>query len=365
MILPRINENNGFLGFILQDEDFLDTMTAAVYTTHQGWYDKLVNMPLSDNLQFNNFCDLLISSRFEMLHSVAHRRRQRGSLHTYQSTLYEIMIYRGPGGTWTNLVESLPEQLQSDATPICLLLLHFSDLVLTWVREAIAAIHSAQMDCATSMDDGTSLLVTELSEESRRDELKKLVNRFVGWAVFSLNKKLEKDYGENERKIALLETMQIHEHEALLDSEYMENCYTVADQLRNKGGLCLISKQFFGFGWELMVAIGKLSVKTFEDLGNKTIEDEFDRIRSNAELREMFRLECRKSAFADDELSDKELFSVYDALCKKLFNAWAGVQSRKFKQQYTGRQVVGAAVGTFRGDMSAATRKPTVNNKKK
>jgi hypothetical protein len=136
----------------------------------------------------------------------------------------------------------------------------------------------------------------------------------------------------------------------------MENCYTVADQLRNKGGLCLISKQFFGFGWELMVAIGKLSVKTFEDLGTR---------EQNAELREMFKLECRKSAFADDELSDKELFSVYDALCKKVFNAWAGVQSRKFKQQYTGRQVVGAAVGTFRGDMSAATQKPTVNNKKK
>jgi hypothetical protein len=72
------------------------------------------------------------------------------------------------------------------------------------------------------MNDGMSLLNTELSEESHgQDELKKLVNRFVGWAVFSLNKKLENDYGKNKRKIALLETMQIYEHEALLDSEYI------------------------------------------------------------------------------------------------------------------------------------------------
>ncbi len=38
--------------------------------------------------------------------------------------------------------------------------------------------------------------------------------------------------------------MRVLHHKALLDEEYMADCYPESDQLRNKGGLTVVAKEF-------------------------------------------------------------------------------------------------------------------------
>jgi hypothetical protein len=83
---------------------------------------------------------------------------------------------------------------------------------------------------------------------------KKEVNRFLGWAIWSLRRKLSKRRNRAEAKdwvlvenveplIQHLDGMRCFHHHAIIDQEYMENCYSQADQSRNGAWLSLVSKK--------------------------------------------------------------------------------------------------------------------------
>ena len=60
--------------------------------------------------------------------------------------------------------------------------------------------------------------------------------------------------------------MRILHHQALLDDEYMKNCYALTDQIRNQGGLALVSSTYFPFGHQLLNKIRKhLNSKDFKE----------------------------------------------------------------------------------------------------
>ena len=59
--------------------------------------------------------------------------------------------------------------------------------------------------------------------------------------------------------------MRILHKDALLDSEYANNMYSFNDQLCNKGGLTLVSKEYYDFADNMMSKIR--SYATFEVLG--------------------------------------------------------------------------------------------------
>jgi phage-related protein len=75
--------------------------------------------------------------------------------------------------------------------------------------------------------------------KKKEKELIQDVQRFVGWAIFSLRKKLENEIGENEEQIELLDSMAVFHHEVVDDDEYMQLYYATVDQLTNKGGWSL------------------------------------------------------------------------------------------------------------------------------
>ena len=58
--------------------------------------------------------------------------------------------------------------------------------------------------------------------------------------------------------------MRILHKYALLDSEYTDNNYSFNDQLYNKGGLTLVSKEYYDFADNMMSKIR--SYATFEAL---------------------------------------------------------------------------------------------------
>jgi hypothetical protein len=100
----------------------------------------------------------------------------------------------------------------------------------------------------SKLPDGNQLLD---AENEKRE-----VNRFLGWAIWNLRLKLS---ARRNRAIAEdwvlaedvgpliehLDGMRCFHHDAIIDQDYMKNCYSEADQSRNGGWLSLVSKDFF------------------------------------------------------------------------------------------------------------------------
>ena len=59
--------------------------------------------------------------------------------------------------------------------------------------------------------------------------------------------------------------MRIFHKDALLDNEYTDNMYSHNDQLCNKGGLTLVSLEYYNFSDSIMTKIRRYA--TFEALG--------------------------------------------------------------------------------------------------
>jgi hypothetical protein len=186
------------------------------------------------------------------------------------------------------------------------------------------------------------------------------VNRFLGWAVFNLFKKVEKEEDKPRRKMKLLVLgkMTIYHHEAVLDKEYMSKYYTDSDQLNNMGGLTLVSKNFFAFGLGLMSELMRFTEKSLSTQGNSVIDSTLQSILKNDTLRNKFANGCRsylKNLTVNPSQYDN-IQDLFKQLSTKAFQTWAGEQSRKFKEKRTCRQVKSATMWTFRDNLNAITK---------
>jgi hypothetical protein len=234
-------QSKGFLSWLMKDDDFVGTVKCAMLTTQQPWFEALHGLSSSqEETEFNGFCDLLLSILLQTLDQVA--KNKRGS---YYYQVFRLISER-ESCNWRALQDALPKALvqpQESAVPVCLLVLHFADLLLLNVRSVMVSM-------------ATSISTANTRKGIKNPEISKHVNRFFGWAIFSLRKKMERqdgDINDGNKKLRLLELMRVLHHEAIVDEEYMADCYAESDQLRNKGGLTLVSKDFFGFGRELMI----------------------------------------------------------------------------------------------------------------
>jgi hypothetical protein len=125
-----------------------------------------------------------------------------------------------------------------------------SQMLMTWVMAVMTTL-SLRLNSLADIE----LHAGELDTENEKRE----VYRFLGWAIWSLRRKLSKQrtrakindwvLAENvEPLIEHLDGMRCFHHHAIIDPEYMKNCYSQADQSRNGGWLSLVSKDFFEFG---------------------------------------------------------------------------------------------------------------------
>jgi hypothetical protein len=120
----------------------------------------------------------------------------------------------------------------------------------------------------------------ELDSENEKRE----INRFLGWAIWHLRRKLSKRRIRAKVKdwvlaenvgplIQHLDGMRCFHHHAIIDPEYMKNCYSQADQSRNGGWLSLVSKEFFDFGKVLLCQIrDNVPQKKWGRRGNASIK---------------------------------------------------------------------------------------------
>jgi hypothetical protein len=195
---------------------------------------------------------------------------------------------------------------------------------------------------------------------------KREVNRFLGWAIWNLRLKLStrrnrataKDWvlAENvEPLIQHLDGMRCFHHHAIIDQEYMKNCYSQADQSRNGGWLSLVSKHYFGFGKVLLSHIrDNVQQKQWGRHGNDSIKVAAEAICMDVAVKKAFFDACSASTIPVSVLK-----TLMDRLVLKTFHARAGASMDAWKRKNTAREVKGSADAAFRADLKSKVSQAT------
>ena len=126
-----------------------------------------------------------------------------------------------------------------------------------------------------------------------------------------------------------LDGMRIFHHRAIVDQEYMKNCYSQADQTRNGGWLSLVSKDYFEFGKVLLSQIrDKVQQKEWGRNGNASIKVAAEPICKDATIKKAFFDACTGSSTPVSVLQ-----SLLDRLVLKVFHARAGASMEAWKRK--------------------------------
>lgn len=205
---------------------------------------------------------------------------------------------------------------------------------------------------------------------ARRD-----VNRFFGWAISRVIRKLgvdldnaeyacrpESEIAELRKHLEAVTEMRVLHHDAILDSEYLRDCYDETYQLVNCGGLALVSRQYFGFGSRLVESItNAMSQSTMVEEGNSSLKLARKRVReAREELKALF-FESFNAGNCRQALSDEEVEMLFDKLVDKTCNARFGVEIELFKEENTKRGGESASGQTLRPNLKAKCEKSLVN----
>jgi hypothetical protein len=195
---------------------------------------------------------------------------------------------------------------------------------------------------------------------------KREINRFLGWAIWHLRKKLAKRrtrakvnnwvLQENvEPLIQHLDGTCCFHHHVIIDPEYMKNCYAHADQSRNGGWLSLVSKEFFDFGKVLLSQVRNNVRQTqWGRQGNQSIKVAAAAICKDAGTKEAFFKACTGS-----KIPLSVLKSLMDRIVLKVFHARAGASMDAWKRKNTGREVKGSTDAAFRADLKSKVSQTT------
>jgi hypothetical protein len=181
-------------------------------------------------------------------------------------------------------------------------------------------------------------------QETVLESPKKEVNRFVGWAIYSLGKRLKAKHdkenaeGEDEPSVVeemnFLDSMSIKHCEAISMPGYMANCYEPLDVMYNLGGLTLVAPDYFDFGLALVKAVGEaLSEDLIKRDGNKSMVKARKTVQANKSITQQF-LECSK----DCSLEESRKLRVLEWLVEKTCNARFSAVINLFKDHETGRR---------------------------
>ena len=197
--------------------------------------------------------------------------------------------------------------------------------------------------------------------ESKEDRNRKIFG-FFGYALSSTIKR----YNEKEKRAEMLDkhiklktyrdtgtflrTMRILHKDALLDTHYMEECYSSTDKMRNRDGMALISPAYFEFATLLTTTCDTyISNKVIASLGNNTLKEAKDSILSNACLK-------KKWDNCHDETSRMLLGhdhrdKLYRQIVQKMINSRFSFEVSKVRATKFGHYAKSASAETHRADV--------------
>lgn len=348
---------------VCEDKGFREYMFANAFGPSKEWFRTLCcGLTKEEEAQFECASYGIMDDLFGLWESsIFAGSRSCDSKYHYQLLRY-LQEQDDEHPCLRNRMRTMPPVLQQRGGIIVMTLV-FSRWLLGWIRKAMLLI---------SQDLNPK---KEENQESSVEDEKREVNRFLGWAIFHLRRKLvqrrdraiAKNWHSTEDvpgMISTLDSMRIFHNEAVTDEEYMRDCYSDFDLTDNDGWLSLVAKPFFSFGKELLSRIrSEINIKAIKRLGNEAIKTAINRIKATESFASL------SSKFLDavsaSSLKHATKVSLLERIIKKAFHARAKVASVAYRASHTDRHVTGASTQAFRQSLMAKTEKTTKEKAKR
>ena len=132
--------------------------------------------------------------------------------------------------------------------------------------------------------------------------------------------------------MVFIDRMKMIHDVAILDKLYMNECYSISDQIHNKGGLTLVSIEYFDFGRELVSKIYEaFNEERMKKDGPNSLTKSFDEIEGDRALQILF-LHCDKST----DLNEDKRIEIMKRTIRKTMHAISKQVTVKYNEEYTG-----------------------------
>ena len=202
----------------------------------------------------------------------------------------------------------------------------------------------------------------EIDVQNQNHEVMAFVGYAINRAITSYERNVPKSRDQlekNNKILSYLRNMRIRHSDALADEEYMDQYYSMSDQITNLGGLTLVSKQYQPFSRMLMCKIrGLVNMETVgrsEKDGGENSLNEFARnkIFEDKELYEAF-----LAADGNDETILKSTkLSLFKRICRSAFNPRCQDNYNLYAEQHTSIYSRKSKHLAFRTELEERSRK--------
>jgi hypothetical protein len=340
------------------DELFEEFAYASILTLHEKWYERIFTLEQEHQEGFDRVCQRIVGDLFGMFEASLFAPKTTNRANYFLHVLHYLQGCND-GHKLSERIDEMPLAVLRARGGIVDLVQVLSRMLMGWVTDSMTTL-SLQLnglDGAEAESKGG-----ELGPENEKRE----VNRFLGWAIWNLRRKLAKRRTRAKTKdwvlaedveplIQHLDGMRCFHHHALIDQEYMQHCYSQADQSRNGGWLSLVSKDYFHFGKVLLEKIREtVQQDHWGRHGNASIQIAAKAICKNAAIKKAF-----FDSSVDAVIHASALQSLMDRIVLKVFHARAGASMNAWKFKNTARVVKGSSDAAFRADLKSKVSKTT------
>ena len=222
--------------FLLERTHFKSYCCTVIDTSTEVVFNKfLSNDNVETEEQINIHCQALMTQIFICYETSMSNAKSKTMCNFWGN----IMAYlKGDG--FSEMMNQLPKDLQSRRLWVVIVfnLIHYFDSEVIKVCDRLKI----------SQNIAKETQVYSLGDE--RTE----VQRFIGWAIYSYRKRLlEKENSSqlDDAKMDLLSHMITSADEVKDNQEYLMKCYSLEDQIYNRGHLTLVSEKFFRWAKKL------------------------------------------------------------------------------------------------------------------
>jgi len=181
------------------------------------------------------------------------------------------------------------------------------------------------------------------------------VQRFVGWAIHSLEDRIgrtdcvdENAEYNKEESLKVLHEMHLSHYQAIGNKEYLEKYYSESIQNLNMGGMALVSAKVFPWGRDLVKTIyNSYTFDTLDRYGNKAASVAWEQVKSDKRLESLF----DSIPFNVSNRFIKR--QVQEQLTFKVFNARSCETLRQYKERTTDRGAKDGCALALRTELEA------------
>ena len=288
---------HSFISCLFSDQYFLQWGRLSLNHSLHMWIHSLVIAGRTEtgSKTLNYFCQQVITQYLKiMIASIKIRRKTEYT--SYETGVWVFLC----SDQFRNTAErTLPKSMHiSNYRPGCVVLaMCLNRNMERMTREALTASLKQRSPSLFEKTVGDSLTPMEKNGE---------VNRFLGWAIFSTQKKFEDDQPEHK----ILNAMHCKLDD--LDTHYIEKYYDRHMSMLNTGGMTLVSGEFFEWGRKVMDVVRK---KISHDLFQRDPKKGLDR-----EKTAILKDECLRNAFSEICKKKRQIASLLLTLCATRFS---------------------------------------------